>query len=122
MSSKQYDYVIVGGGSAGSVLAHRLSARSATQVLLIEAGRDLLEGQVPADIRDSYPGYAYINPAYLWPSITVTSINTSHNRAPGGEVKRGYAQARILGGGSTINGQMANWECRRIMMNGLVAV
>jgi 5-(hydroxymethyl)furfural/furfural oxidase len=52
-----YDHTIVGGGSAGSVMANRLSAKSANQVSLCEAGQDTPHGKVPPEILDSYrPG------------------------------------------------------------------
>ena len=52
------DYLILGGGSAGCVLAARLSEDPNKRVCLVEAGRDIAPGKMPAAIASRYPGRA----------------------------------------------------------------
>ena len=74
-----FDYIIVGGGSAGSILASRLSARSANRVLLCEAGADTPDGRVPEPILDSRSGYASRDPRFIWNQLRVTTEAIPHN-------------------------------------------
>jgi 5-(hydroxymethyl)furfural/furfural oxidase len=96
-----FDYAVVGGGSAGCVLAGRLSA-AGHRVLLVEAGPDMPAGREPDDIRDADPMRAYANPRYKWNDLRVRL------RGVPGEAPSRYEQARVLGGGSSINAQVAN--------------
>ncbi|MFN3148125.1 MAG: GMC family oxidoreductase [Paracoccaceae bacterium] len=92
------DVLIVGGGSAGCVLAARLSERSSRKVVLVEAGRDTPPGAVPPDVADTFYSAAY-RPENMWPGLTV--------RWCAGGPDRRYDQARIMGGGSSVNAMVA---------------
>ena len=96
MLQTNYDYIIVGGGLAGCVLANRLSARSDVSVLMIEAGARGAGFWFRAPIGC---GKVYGNPRYFWNYKTAPEsfLDGSDGLMP---------QAKILGGGSTINGMV----------------
>ena len=96
MSDTQFDYIIVGAGTAGCLLANRLSADASKRVLLIEAGRkdDYHWVHIPV-------GYLYCigNPRTDW------LYNTAPDAGLNGRSLR-YPRGKVLGGCSSINGMI----------------
>jgi choline dehydrogenase len=92
---KGYDYIVIGGGSAGSVLAARLSENPSARVLLLEAGgRDWHPFyHVPAGFAKMTRGIG----SWGWQTVPQKHMKDMVIR---------FTQAKVLGGGSTINAQI----------------
>lgn len=92
----EWDYIIVGAGSAGCVLANRLTADPKTRVLLLEAGGkdDYIWIHIPV-------GYLYCmnNPRTDWGLKTVPQAGLNGRSLA-------YPRGRVLGGSSSINGMI----------------
>src|SRR5258705_4952261 len=102
----RYDFIIIGAGSAGCVLANRLSARSGNKVLLVEAGDDYAPGNEPSEVLDSFAATAHSNPRFTWQGLTA-AFGPRPGNAPDQRPRRRYTQGRVIGGTSSINGMVA---------------
>lgn len=95
MMHKDYDFIIVGGGSSGCVLANRLSENPDLRVLLLESGG-----------KDNHP-YIHMPVGFskmtagprTWGFNTVPQKHANNREIP-------YAQGKVLGGGSSINAEI----------------
>jgi choline dehydrogenase len=96
-AKKGFDVVIVGGGSAGAVLAARLSADTQRRVLLLEAGPNFAPGAYPKVLTDAN---IVATPAFDWHYHTDDVEDRLGHDIP---VPRG----RVVGGSSAVNGTVA---------------
>ncbi|KAI0012137.1 putative GMC oxidoreductase [Xylariaceae sp. FL0662B] len=93
---KEYDFIIIGGGTAGLVVATRLTENPSVSVLVLEAGGNALQ-----DPRVAIPAMwsAVLGTELDWDFITVPQENLNNRRI-------GQPQGRVLGGSSAVNAEV----------------
>ena len=94
----KYDYIVIGAGSAGAILATRLSEESNTSVLLLEAGPDYPDiDNLPEEVK-----YGYMSTKSVWDSDHSWQYRARGTEEAEIEIPRG----KVTGGSSAINGQI----------------
>ncbi|GAA5873248.1 hypothetical protein JCM1840_000006 [Sporobolomyces johnsonii] len=99
LSGQTFDYVIVGGGTAGLVIANRLSENSSITVAVIEAGTDgsAVEDSILAPAQAYFSGIANMDSPYDWQYETVSQSELDNREIY-------WPRGKVLGGSSAVNG------------------
>jgi choline dehydrogenase len=101
-----HDHIIVGAGTAGAILAARLSENPNARVLVLEGGPDYSDvGATPADLLDSKN---LAGPAHDW----------GYRAVPGAGRIMPYQRGKVVGGMSAINAAGALWPARPTWTDG----
>src|SRR2546429_7564663 len=98
MTSTRYDFVIVGGGSAGCAVANRISADPANKVLVLEAGRNDSLWDVFVHMPAALP-FPIGSRFYDWKYESEPEPHMGGRRVY-------HARGKVLGGSSSINGMI----------------
>lgn len=94
MSTQEYDYIVIGAGSAGCVVAARLIQQNAGSVLLLEAG-----GKDSSPFHSMPATVVQVFQQKSWPYMTVAQKHCNNREMI-------IAQGKVLGGGSSVNGMI----------------
>ena len=90
-----FDFIVVGAGACGAVVASRLASMTACKILLVEAGRDNRAGEMPAEMASRNPMALWGDKSWVW--------DLDVQRTPAQQA-RAYPAGKCVGGGSSVNG------------------
>ncbi|EMD36407.1 hypothetical protein CERSUDRAFT_84557 [Gelatoporia subvermispora B] len=106
VSGREFDYIIVGGGTCGLVLAARLSENNSVRVLVLEAGEANLDD--PVILLPGQRAKQLNNPKYDWAFKTVNQAHSNNRAYP-------WPRGKCLGGSSAINFLLWNKPAREYL-------